>query len=154
MKGGWGRGQKCRGGEAEVEGGKAAGCEKHSFFRITSFTLFTPCSALLLCLFSGARATLGRGGIMNLLFGHHRGLHSGHEVFRDMPRLPLPLQPMQGDLAASINRGTRGLDIGQADPVWVSCASPGGGDWTGRPCLGEWCVPRWGGGGEGKTCRG
>lgn len=82
------------------------------------------------CVSAGARATLGRGGIMNLLFGHHRALRGAHEVFRDMPRLPLSLRPMQGDLAATINRGTRGLDIGQADLIWVSCAIRGGGGGT------------------------
>lgn len=75
---------------------------------------------------------------MSLLFGRNRAMMAAHEVFRDMPRLPLSLQPLTGDLAATINRATQGRDIGQADPIWVSAFWGGGGrGWVG---MGAVCI--------------
>lgn len=60
---------------------------------------------------------------MNLLFGRQRSLlgsQQRQQLFREMPRLPLPLRPLQGELAATLNNATRGYDVGQAGPIWVS----------------------------------
>lgn len=84
---------------------------------------------------------------MQLLFGRNRAMLAAHEVLRDFPRLPLSLQPLQGDLAAATNNATRGYDIGQANPIWVSEAVWGrawgaGHDRDGLvgPVLGAVCV--------------
>jgi hypothetical protein len=65
------------------------------------------------------RATLNGGGIMSLLFGRNRAITAAQAGVQQLPRLPLPLQPLQGDLAATLNNATRGFDIGQANPIWV-----------------------------------
>lgn len=68
----------------------------------------------------GVRATLSGGGIMSLLFGRNRAMLAAGEALNGLPRLPLSLKPLQGDLAAAINNGSRGFDVGQANPIWVS----------------------------------
>lgn len=88
---------------------------------------------------AGTGAALGHAGIMSLLFGRHRSLPHTLDVFRDLPRLPLPLAPLRGDLAAGLNRGSRGLDIGQADPIWVSGSVLGWGEGV-CVCWGGMCV--------------
>lgn len=67
----------------------------------------------------GAGGVLSGEGIMSLLFGRGRSVLAAQDVFRGLPRLPMPPQPLRGDLAAALNNATRGYDIGQANPIWV-----------------------------------
>lgn len=87
-------------------------------------------------------------GIMSLLFGRGRSVLAAQDVFRGLPRLPLPPQPLKGDLAAAINNATRGYDIGQANPIWVRPSGGGRAVKEGTPSEGHTF------GGEGEGCGG
>lgn len=73
---------------------------------------------------------------MSLLFGRNRAMLAAGEALNGLPRLPLSLKPLQGDLAAAINNGSRGFDVGQANPIWVSKGRwLDRAGWQGRECF-------------------
>lgn len=59
-----------------------------------------------------------RARVLRMLIG---GSHSAarRRIPEGTVRLPLPIQPLQGNLAARTNADTRAQDVGQANDIWV-----------------------------------